>query len=135
MKKMIIILFLLCASTSSFAFDVDPRIGAIAGMAVVDYGQTVDIVIEPIPKLANGTTWEFNPLLGKHPTKQKLVYFGVGSIATMLLLDEVIPDGAFKNILFDSIVTSERYNVEWNERMLGGHSRTVGIPILVTFRW
>lgn len=71
--------------------------------------------------------YEMNPVLGKEPSNRDMAIFGLtGSLAAYFADKKLSPSS---HIIMDSVTTSERLNVEANERVRQGFSR--GEPILI----
>ena len=81
-----------------------------------------------------GGTYELNPALGKHPTRQDMLAFGVVGIGLLYLASEVLPE-PWGRIVLDSAVSSEQFNIEDNVRAKEGRRLIEAIPIIITMRF
>ncbi len=90
-----------------------------------------------------GVYTEVNPLLGPSPSRAALIGFGVVGRGIFYAVAVTFPD-PWRQIALDSIIKTERLNIEenrtvyqgWNTeyRSLRGRSMN-GNPILITFRF
>jgi hypothetical protein len=109
----------------------------LTSFALIDYSQSVDMFF-------NRTGYhEMNPVLGPNPSRQDLFLFGTIGLCLSYVLTEIVPD-TWRQIVIDSIVASEKHNIEDNRLLYQGwntegpplRGRTVdGIPIIVSVRF
>jgi len=106
-------------------------------MALIDYNQSVDMFFRE-----EGFV-EINPILGAHPSRGEMAAFGLISVGLTYLLIEVLPE-RWRRIAIDSIIASEKMNIEENRRVYQGwntggpplRGRAInGIPIVLSFRF
>ena len=125
--KIITYILLIMISISTNAYAIDYRVISIAALATKDYDQSVEMFYE-----RGG--YELNPLLGTKPSRSSLRNIGIASVVALYVVSSF--DGKWKNLILDSVLSSEKFNVEENERVLNNRPRRInGIPIVVTFRW
>jgi hypothetical protein len=123
------------ASTS--AETVTERLALVASLAVADYNQSVEMFF------GNEGLHEINPVLGTSPRRGDLIAFGLVGIGLTYVIYETLPT-PWNRIAVDSIIASERMNIEENRRVyLGANSdgpplrgREVNaIPIIISLRF
>lgn len=112
-------------------------IALLASFAMIDYSQTVESIYQ------NTGYHEINPVLGPYPSRQDLIAFGTVEICLSYVLTEILPD-TWRHIVVDSIISTEKLNIEDNRQISKGwntsgpplRGRTMdGIPIIVTMRF
>ena len=60
--------------------------------------------------------------------------FGLASMTIAYGINELMPEGKFKDILFDSVLATERLNIEENRRAKNIGKRTFnGIMLIMSF--
>lgn len=92
---------------------MDGRVATLATMAVIDYNQSCKMFYG-----ANSANhYELNPVLGRKPSRNDLLAFGVAGVGSVYLLDVIMDDSTFKNVLLDSILATEKMNIEWNKQV------------------
>ena len=96
--------------------------------AAIDFDQSAGWVTP------GGGTYELNPALGKHPTRQDMLAFGAVGMGLLYLASEVLPE-PWDRIVVDSAVTTEGFNIEDNVRAMEGRRRMEAIPIIITVRF
>ena len=102
---------------------------------LIDYNQSATAFYNPP---AGKRYIEINPILGEQPERKDLIAFGVAGVGTVYLLKEILPDNwnTAKQILIDSVLSTEQFNIEENVRVALGQKRIMNtIPIILTFRW
>ena len=78
---------------------------------------------------------ELNPVLGKHPSRGDMLAFGVSGTGLLWLSMEILPE-PWATIVVDSVLASERFNIEDNASVLQSRSRRINaVPIILTFRF
>ena len=100
----------------------------LTAYAAIDFDQSAGWVTP------GGGTYELNPALGKHPTRQDMLAFGVVGIGLLYLASEVLPE-PWGRIVLDSAVSSEQFNIEDNVRAKEGQRLIEAIPIIITMRF
>lgn len=119
MKKVITALALSIAFTTASA--AEPVIGdwtrtdvalevAVAATALMDYKQTMQIKNRP------GLS-ESNPLLGHHPSDDRIRAYFIGSMVTHVLIVNALPPGALRTAFQVGTVAFELDIVRQNKRM------------------
>ena len=110
---------------------------AITSMALIDYTQSVSMFS------GSDGYYELNPLLGKKPGKTDMMAFGVIGLGIFYFLENNLSD-PWRQIVVDSIIASERLNIEDNRRIRDGwntdgppiRGRTFNcVPIVISFRF
>jgi|GEM_PF-5372803 len=106
-------------------------------MALIDYNQSVDMFFREEGYV------EINPILGAHPSRSEMAAFGLISVGLTYLLIEVLPE-RWRRVAIDSIIASEKMNIEENRRVYQGwntggpplRGRALsGIPLVLSFRF
>ena len=78
-------------------------------MAGIDYAQT-----HKAAHKIEGTK-ELNPLLDKNPSRNSLAAFGVAGVLATYGVQKLLPDGKLKDVAIDSILETEKLNIEENK--------------------
>jgi hypothetical protein len=99
------------------------KIAYLAGMALVDYHQTIT-TLDAHPDL-----YELNPALGPHPSRAALAAFGILGVTATALLTRI--DHSLARIVVDSIIATEQINVYENQHPRGRR----GMPIMIAASW
>jgi hypothetical protein len=108
----------------------------LASFAVIDYTQSVSMFY------GSGRYREMNPLLGSKPTKGAMIAFGVIGVSVFHLISSFLSE-PWRQIFIDSIIASERMNIEDNRRVYRGwntdgppiRGRSFnGVPIVISIR-
>lgn len=109
----------------------------IASFVFIDYNQSVAMFYK------NEGYHEINPVLGPKPSRSGLMAFGVVGAGLFYILADKVPD-PWRQVVVDSIMASERMNIEENRRVYPGwntdgpplRGRLInGIPIVVSLRF
>jgi len=115
--------------------EMNQQILQLGAYALIDYDQSATAFYNP----PSGQRFiEINPILGEQPERKDLIAFGVAGVGAVYLLKEILPDNwnTAKQILIDSVLSSEQFNIEENVRVALGKKRIINaIPIILTFRW
>lgn len=112
--------------------ETEKKLIVLAAYAAVDYGQSCEAFYRG-GHFAN--SYELNPVLGERPTRRDMLAFGAAGIGLTWLLSEVLPE-PWSAVLVDSVLASERLNVEENRRVQNGERRRMdSIPVVITWRW
>ena len=102
----------------------DQKIAALVGYAIIDYNWSVDHIVKKPRK------WrELNPLLGKHPNREKLVAFGIVGVLAAYLASR--SDSIIAKITVDSIIASEAQNIYENDY----RRNRKNIPIVISYNF
>ena len=113
------------------------QIAILASFALVDYSQSVDMFFN------NTGYYELNPVLGPYPSRTDLLGFGAIGVGLTYLVAGLLPD-SWRGIAMDSIIATERLNIEDNRLVYKGwnsdgpplRGRTMtGIPIVVSMKF
>jgi hypothetical protein len=132
-----VILILALVPFPADADETPQQIALLASFAFVDYTQSVDMFFQ------NDGYHELNPVLGPYPSRTELLSFGVIGIGLTYVLAAVLPH-AWKDIVIDSVIATERLNIEDNRLLYKGwnsdgpplRGRTMaGIPIVVSMKF
>ncbi|MBU0481441.1 MAG: hypothetical protein KKG47_10085 [Proteobacteria bacterium] len=131
-----LVLFIICFATPAAALDFnfskanDEKLLTLATLAMIDYQQSVKMFYK-----SNGYK-ELNPLLGAHPERNDLLISGFTSLTLAYAVNELMPEGKFKNFLFDSIIATERLNIEENRQAIETGKRNFeGIMMVMSFEF
>ena len=131
-----LIILIVCCTTSALALDVnnlqrnDRKLLTLATMALIDYQQSTQMFYE-----MEGYE-EYNPILGPNPSQANLLAFGVGSLTIAYGINKWMPESKFKDFLFDSILATERLNIEENRQAIRTGKRNFeGIVFLLSFEF
>lgn len=102
---------------------LDEKFLALAAISAIDYDQSVELFF------GRDGYYELNPLLGKDPDRASLAAFGVVGLALVAALKDSAPDW-----VMDSIIATERWNVQENARaMAQGRRLFDAIPVILSF--
>ena len=132
-----IILIIMLVPLVALADDTAEQIAILASFAMVDYQQSVDMFF------GNEGYHELNPVLGPYPSRGELLCFGTIGVGLTYLVAELLPE-AWKGIVIDSVIATERLNIEDNRLVYKGwntdgppvRGRTMtGIPIVVSLKF
>ncbi|OGW28220.1 MAG: hypothetical protein A2X56_13745 [Nitrospirae bacterium GWC2_57_13] len=121
MKILLILLIIALMPIAAGAYDTGENIALLLSLAVIDYGQSVNMFYN------DGSYVELNSLLGEKPSRNDMMAFGVLGVGLTWLLADVLPK-PWNRILVDSVVASERFNIEENRRAYSGWN-TEGPPL------
>lgn len=98
-------------------------VALLAALAVVDYRQSVELFSLP-------ENYELNPLLGSDPSHSDMAAFGLAGVGAVVLLERIgAPD-----LVINSIVETERINIQMNADRLAGERRATFLYMLA-WRW
>ena len=127
----ILIVLLTGFSSSVSAFELnsrtdnDRKLMTLASMALIDYQQSVQMFYK-----TDGFK-ELNPILGATPERQDLAAFGIVGLGIAYGINELMPEGKFKDFLFDSMLATEQFNIEENQRVMNTGKRSFDSIMLV----
>lgn len=131
-----LIILVVCCATSAFAFDVtrlqrnDRKLLTLATMALIDYQQSSKMFYE-----MEGYE-EYNPILGANPSQENLLAFGISGLTIAYGINKWMEESKFKDFLFDSILATERLNIEENRQAISTGKRNFeGIIFLLSFEF
>jgi hypothetical protein len=105
----------------------DRSVALLAAYALADYQQSVDMFYHRHP-----SAHEINPVLGEKPSRRSMALFGIAGVLATALIGSI--DHPLARIAVDSIVASEQFNIEENERVRNGQGRQID-AILVIIAW
>ena len=126
----LIVLF-VCIATPVSAFQLnnptenDRKLMTLASLALIDSQQSVQMFYK------KDGHYELNPVLGTNPGREDLMVFGLAGMTLAYGINELVPEGKFKNFLFDSVLATERFNIEENQRVMDTGKRTFECIMLV----
>lgn len=124
--KIIALVFMLLVVGYGQVEARDDKIIILASYALADYNQTTEVFFEH-----RGEYCEINPILRKQPTRHSLALFGVVSVGTVWVLHKVgLPD-----LIVDSIIETERLNIEANKKVSNGEQRNGLFLFAVAFNF
>ncbi|MBU0483033.1 MAG: hypothetical protein KKB30_00790 [Proteobacteria bacterium] len=129
-----LIVLVVCFATPVFAFDFtnptegDKKLLTLVSLAMIDYQQSLEMFYE-----MDGYE-ELNPLLGEKPGREDLMMFGLASLTIAYGINELMPEGKFKDFLFDSLLATEKLNIEENAQDMDTGKRTFdGLMLVLSF--
>jgi hypothetical protein len=111
-------------------------VAVLASFAIIDYTQSVSMFY------GSEGYQEMNPLLGSKPSRGSMAAFGIIGVGIFYLVSDYLSE-PWRQIFADSIIASERMNIEDNRRLYQGwntdgppiRGRSFnGIPIVISFR-
>lgn len=121
---------------ASYAEEASPEFAILISMAVIDYRQSIDMFY-------HDDMHELNPVLDETPSRRSMLGFGAIGLGLTYLLADVLPE-PWDRIIIDSVLASEKMNIEENRRAHHGWNtegppvtgREIGgIPIMLSFRF
>lgn len=116
---------------------VAQEMAVITSFALIDYHQSVSMFYG-----SDGYS-ELNPALGQNPTRQEMATFGVVGLGAFYLLANNLSE-PWRQIVVDSIIASERMNIEDNRRISQGWNTNGppirgrlfnGVPLVISLRF
>ena len=126
---LIILLFCFAIPVSAFELNTptenDRKLMTLASLAMIDYQQSVKMFYK------KGGHKELNPVLGTNPEREDLMMFGLAGMTLAYGINEIMPEGKFKDFLFDSVLATERLNIEENKQVMNTGKRTFECIMLV----
>ena len=127
--KFLLAVFIILSCKISVASDNNTeKLMELAILTIADYNQSAYLLYDT-------KTIELNPMLSDHPDRVSLATFGIVSLSVTYFLSANMKK-PWRDIFLDSVIASERMNVEENERMRHGLGRQISaIPIIISFRW
>lgn len=121
-----ILLFSFNHSVNAYQLTLrDLKVLNLALYATIDYKQSTTMFYD----LPNRK--ELNPLLGDKPSRESMMIFGAVGVAATYGISKFLPDGTFKNVLIDSILMTEKFNIEENKKTIQYGKRTFNTIMLV----
>ena len=127
----------MSADRQANADDHTEELALLVSLAAVDYQQSVDMFYH------GEGYYELNPILGTEPSRTDMLAFGVIGVGLTYLLADTMPK-PWRRIILDSVIASEKMNIEENHRAYTGwngsgppvRGREInGIPIVVCIRF
>lgn len=97
------------------------ELAVVASFAFIDYNQSVTMFYK------TEGYHEINPILGPKPSRGSMIAFGAIGTGLFYLLADTLPD-PWRQVVVDSIIASERMNIEDNRRVYAGWN-TEGPPL------
>ncbi len=113
------------------------QFAVLASFALIDFSQSSSMFYE------NTGYYEVNALLGPFPSREELLSFGIAGLGLTYLVSAFLP-AAWSGMVIDSIIATERLNIEDNRRVYRGWNDAgppargrsmAGIPILISMRF
>ena len=139
--KTFAILMLLFFGSIAHASEQTEKLFILTAFAAIDYHQSAGWVTP------GGGATELNPILETHPTRANMLTFGVIGIGATWLATQVLPK-SWGNIVLDSVISSEQWNIEDNNMAENGRRRLFqaagesynfrrinAVPVIITIRW
>lgn len=126
-----VFLSLLIPASPAIAQDAQPDeyVLLLAAMAIVDYDQSSEMFYN------REGYYELNPVLGNQPSRTDMLAFGAIGIGVVYLASEFLPESIGK-LFMDSVVASEKWNIEDNASIMDGKRRRIeGIPLIISIRF
>ena len=126
-----LIVLLVCFAAPVSAFQLtattenDRKLMTLASLALIDYQQSVKMFYK------SDGHHELNPVLGTNPEREDLMMFGLAGMTLAYGINELMPEGLFKDFLFDSVLATERFNIEENQRVMRTGKRSFECIMLV----
>jgi len=109
----------------------------LSTFAAIDYTQSVEMFFH-----RKGYR-ELNPILGEHPSRQRMALFGLVSVAAVFIIAKALPN-SWSRVFIDSVTASEVMNIEENRQLMDGYTVSgppvrgrvfQSIPIVIHFRF
>ena len=128
---------IISTSGATLVNDASEDMVLLSSFALIDYSQSVTMFFK-----STGYQ-EMNPVLGPRPSRQDLFWFGTIGLSVSYLITEIVPD-TWRQIVIDSIVASERQNIEDNRMLYQGwntegpplRGRGIdGLPVIISVRF
>lgn len=118
MKKIffIAIAFLIQCNSCAFASKDADNFLLISTMSLIDYHQSKKM-------FKSENFHELNPILSSRPTNEEMAIFGIVSLSFVYASSKMIENDTVKKILIDSIIATEKLNIEDNKRVMDGEKR------------
>ena len=105
------------------------KFSVLASYAAIDYSQSADLFYH------RSGYYEINPILGKQPSRRDMLAFGAVGMALLYFSTKILPD-SWSNVLIDSAISSEGWNIEDNVLVSNAYHRRINaVPVIVTLRW
>jgi hypothetical protein len=113
------------------------KLAVLTSFALIDYYQSATM-FSP-----SGGYYEVNPIFGQSPSKSDMIAFGAAGLGLSYVLAGTLSE-PWRQIAVDSIIASERMNIEENRQVYRGwntegppiRGRSFnGIPILISLRF
>lgn len=136
-KIVSLVLIMVLVPCIVLADEISEQVAVIVSFAFIDYNQSVDMFFK------SEGYHEVNPILGPSPSRGDLIAFGAIGVGLSYVIAETIPN-PWKQIAIDSIIATERFNIEENRRAYQGWNtegppllgRSIhSIPIMISFRF
>jgi hypothetical protein len=109
------------------------KIAVLAAFAAIDYRQSCDIFY------GRQGHYELNPVIGKQPSRRGMLAFGTMGIGLLWGGAELLERAGYPRaaqVLVDSALSSEQWNIEDNVLLTDGKQRRINaVPIVLTWRW
>lgn len=137
MAIMVVPMPAMSADRQANADDHTEELALLVSLAAVDYQQSVDMFYH------GDGYYELNPILGTEPSRKDMLAFGAIGVGLTYLLADTMPK-PWRRIILDSVIASEKMNIEENHRAYTGwnangapvRGREInGIPIVVCIRF
>jgi len=133
----LLIMLIMLVPMPATAADNTEELALLISLAATDYKQSVDMFYH------SDGYHEINPILGTNPSRTNMLAFGAIGVGLTYLLADALPK-PWRQILLDSVIASEKMNIEENRRVSTGwnasgppvRGREInGIPIVISLRF
>lgn len=128
LTRLVTCAFLMATTVGCGAVHNNPSATPLAAMSLIDLAQSVEMQKIGSP--------EINPSLSENPSIGEMAALGAVGIGVVYLTDKYMAPSRFKTVLLDSILESEKANIESNRNVLRYGKRTVSntTMIIICFR-
>ena len=103
----------------------DEKLAALVLLTMIDHHQSVHMFYKC------GDHLELNPIIGARPDRRDLVMYQLAGLGIAYGLNDVMPEGKFKDFLIDSVLATEKFNIEENQKVISSNKRTFDCIMLV----
>jgi hypothetical protein len=133
----IMIMAIMLVPIPANADDNTEELALLISLAAADYQQSVVMFYH------SDGYHEINPILGTNPSRTNMLAFGAIGVGLTYLVADTLPK-PWRQILLDSVIASEKMNIEENSRAYSGlningppvRGREInGIPIVISLRF
>ncbi len=133
----ILIMVVMVVPMPAGADDKTEELALLISLAAVDFQQSSEMFYH-----SDGYS-EINPILGTNPSRTNMLAFGAFGVGLTYVLADALPK-PWKQIVIDSVIASEKMNIEENQRAYTGwntsgppvRGREInGIPIVISLRF
>lgn len=112
MKRIIILIVILLAMPISC--EASEKTITLLAMSLIDFNQSVEMFYGR----GKGEFIEFNPLLNGKPSRESMILMGSAGITIYYAIEELVKEGFWKDLVLDSVLATEKLNIEDNRYAL-----------------